>query len=113
MCIRDSPHGSGFRAPLEIGEHGAQHHIGEMTLQAAQGLEPGLALGHPPRHIRLGARIGPGLDEGDRVEGPIELSVAAPVEAMSACLTRGCRDGCRSAHPVSYTHLTLPTILRV
>src|SRR5450756_933094 len=54
-----SPLGDGSCAPLDIGEHGAQHHIGEMTLQAAQGLEPGLALGGSSRHVCLRARVGP------------------------------------------------------
>src|SRR5450759_3552822 len=88
-----SPLGDGSCAPLDIGEHGAQHHIGEMTLQAAQGLEPGLALGGSSRHVCLRARVGPGLDERDRVEGPIELSVAASVEAVSAGLAGGAGMG--------------------
>jgi len=80
--MSSSPRGRGFRALLDIGEHGAQHHVGEVTLQAAQGFEPGLALCGPSRHVRLGTRVGPSLDKRDGVEGPIELSVAASVEAM-------------------------------
>jgi hypothetical protein len=53
-----------------------------VTLQAAQGFEPGLALGGSSGDICLGARIGSSLDEGDRVKGAVELAVAAPVEPM-------------------------------
>lgn len=45
---------------------GGRHRL--MALEAAEGLEPGLALGPPSRHERLGTRIGPDMGPGDRVE---------------------------------------------
>ena len=77
-----SPLGDGSCAPLDIGEHGAQHHIGEMTLQAAQGLEPGLALGGSSRHVCLGARVGPGLDDPSALTHPLVPRIDEELEIL-------------------------------
>src|SRR5438552_9978772 len=86
------------RPPIDVGKHGPQHDVGEVTLQAAEGFKTRLALGDPPCDVRRCARVGPSLDEGDRMKRAIELPVPAPVEAMSARLARGGRNRGRPAH---------------
>ncbi len=50
----------------------------ELTLEAADRLPPGLALGPFASDVGLGRRVVPDLGQGDDVERPVELAVAAP-----------------------------------
>ena len=50
----------------------------ELTLEAADRLAPGLALGPLASDIGLGRRVVPDLGQGDHVERPVELAVATP-----------------------------------
>ena len=72
------------RACTGIGEHRAQHDVGQVAFETAQGLEPGLAFALALLHVGHRPRIDARLREGDRVKGPIELPVAAPVQPMAA-----------------------------
>ena len=56
-------------AALCLGEH-PEHDPGEMALEAAQRLAPGLALGPLAADEGLGRRVVPGLHQGDRCGAP-------------------------------------------
>lgn len=71
-----------------VGEHRPVDDVGEVTPEAANRLAPGLAFGPTSGEVRLCWRVGPGLDEGYEVQRPVELPVAAAVEAMALRLAR-------------------------
>ena len=64
----------------------------EAALEAAEGLSAGLALGPLPSEIRLSRRMMRRLGEGDQVEDPVQLAVAAAIETHPLGLTRAGRD---------------------
>ena len=47
----------------------------------------GLVFGYLSGEVLLGRRVMDGLDDRDRVERPVELAVAPPIEAHSLDLT--------------------------
>jgi hypothetical protein len=96
------------RALVDVSERGSEHHVGEVTLEAAEGFEPGLAFGDPTRDIRLseaclvvstsvevgltftgGAKGGSGADIGaaahrsSRNRAPLRLDAVARVKTGS------------------------------
>ena len=64
----------------------------ELTLERSDRPPAGLLLGPLAGEIGLGRGVMGGLDGGDRVERPVELPIAAPVEAHPADLPRARRD---------------------
>src|SRR5687767_4777951 len=70
---------------------------GEVALETADRLAHALALASAPFDVgdRLGVALAPGDD--DRVQGTVELAIAAGVEAVAQRLTRGGGDGSAGA----------------
>src|SRR5664280_412578 len=65
----------------------------QLALEGPDRLLPGLVVGlHAARDIRLGGWVEARLGERDDVERPVELAVAAPVEAYPLHLSRAGRD---------------------
>src|SRR3954451_4788321 len=60
----------------------------DVTLQAADCLQLGVALGDAFRHVGLGPRFRPQPADGDDVQGTVGCPVAASVEAMAGGLAR-------------------------
>src|SRR5437879_13358418 len=66
---------------------------GEVALEAAHGLHPGLALGFLARQVGAGRRVDPSACDRDDVQTPIDLAVATAVQAMPVMAAGG--DGYR------------------
>src|SRR6185369_7300270 len=64
----------------------------ELTLECPQRLAPGLPLGPLAGDVLLRRWVMPGLGEGDGVECPVELAIAAAVEPHPLGLARAGRD---------------------
>jgi len=62
-------------------EHGPEDDVGKLTLKAAHGLVPGLALGALALHVLSRGRVLATLRERDDEQRPVQLTIAAPVEA--------------------------------
>jgi len=65
---------------------------GEVALEAADGLAASLALGLSACEVGGGLGVQAAFDDGEAVEGAVELAVAAAVEAMALRAPRGGGD---------------------
>jgi hypothetical protein len=65
---------------------------GEVALEAADGLPASLALGLSACEVGGGLGVQASFDDGEAVEGAVELAVAAAVEAMALRASRGGGD---------------------
>src|SRR3954453_8271395 len=72
--------------------HQSEQFARDVTLQAADCLRLGVALGDAFRHVGLGPRFRPQPADGDDVQGTVGCPVAASVEAMAGGLARRGRD---------------------
>jgi hypothetical protein len=72
-------HSGGWVMLLE----GAEYLAGDDPLEASFGLPEGLAFGESASDVGAGGGVGAAAGQRDRVQGPVELAVAAPVEAMA------------------------------
>src|SRR5439155_3910660 len=70
----------------------AEDDPGKVTLEGADGLPPGVAGGPLAGDEGACPLVMPRLGEGDDVEGPVELAVAAPVETHPLRLAGARRD---------------------
>ena len=61
-----------------------EEHIDQPPFQATQGRLWCLALGPFLRIVRSAAQVAAALGQRDDVDGPIELPVATPIEAIAA-----------------------------
>ena len=66
-----------------VRQHLTVDDVRQMALEAANRLPPALALGAAALEVGLSPGVDPGLDKRDRVERPIQPTVAAPVEPMT------------------------------
>ena len=64
----------------------------EVTLEAAKGLDPRLALGLLAGEELARSRMDPALGNRDPVKGAVELAVAAAVEAVAGAVSLGGGD---------------------
>src|SRR5262245_31742366 len=72
--------------------------VGEVALERAACLAWRLPFGDFAGEVGAGRWVVAGLDDGDAVEGGVELAVAAAVEAVAACgLAGAAGDGCGAA----------------
>ena len=62
---------------------------GEEALDAADGFSIGLAFGDSTGDVGAGGGVAALFGDGDEVEGPVELAVAAAVEAMAVLVLTG------------------------
>ena len=69
-------HGGGVVGPVE---EAAVEDVGEVALEGTAGFAGGLAFGDLFGEVGLGGGVVALLDDGDAVEGGVELSVAAAV----------------------------------
>jgi hypothetical protein len=69
----------------------------QVALEAAADLAIALALLATVGHVGQRLRVVQHAAEGDRVQGSVELAVAAPVEAVTDDLARGSFDGCHAS----------------
>src|ERR1019366_9731490 len=76
----------------EVGAKGVVDLAGDVALEAAEDLALGLAFGGPSLRVGAGALAVAQSADGDQVQCPVGLAVAAVVEAVSGCLARGCGD---------------------
>ena len=65
----------------------------QLSLESADRVPPALPVGPLASDVDLGRFVSAGLDEGDDVEGPVELAVATAVEPHPLDLARAGRDG--------------------
>src|SRR4051794_40318223 len=72
---------------------------GEGSLEASDGFAVGLAFGAFAFDVGLGLGVAARAGNGDAVDGGVELSVAAAVEAMAVGLARADRDRGDAAGP--------------
>jgi hypothetical protein len=92
----DAESGGSLRSVGEVAAQRAVDQVREPSFEAAEGFAAGFAFGSFA--LVVGAAFGVCGDLGDRngVERPVELPVAAAVEAVSYGSPRRCGDGCCS-----------------
>ena len=72
---------------------------GEVAFEAADGFAAGLALAGAPLDVGGCWRVDRAADHDDRVEGAVELAVAAAVEAVADRLAGLGWDRCAAGEP--------------
>jgi antitoxin YefM len=75
-----------------VGAQGAEDDVGEPALEAAQRLPARLSFGAFACVVGAAFGVGADLGDGDRVERPVQLSVAAAVEPVAHGAPGGGRD---------------------
>ena len=68
----------------------------QVTFQAALDLAQALAFGDPPARVDLSFGVVSQATDHDEVNGPVELPIAATVQAMAVYLAGGALDGCHA-----------------
>jgi len=76
--------------PAGVGKEVPVDDVRQVSLEASHRLLVRLARLPVPGKVRLRLRSGPGLDQRDVVEGPVQLAVPTSVETVSVGLTGGC-----------------------
>jgi hypothetical protein len=89
VCVRAGVLGDGGG---RVGLEEVPHAPGEVALEAADGLAASLALGLSACEVGGGLGVQASFDDGEAVEGAVELAIAAAVEAMALGAPRGGGD---------------------
>jgi hypothetical protein len=79
---------TGLVGEAGVGEECPVDHVGQASLQGADGLGGGVAVAAAAGQVALGVRVVAGLGDGDAVQRQVELSVAGTAETMALCVGR-------------------------